>query len=207
MDLTEDIEDRRSVVIAMSEQFPHVWYAQLAGNPDKDQPTWVVWHGLRRKTVGEVGKSATTAVICGTSVELLQGICLALWRMLPLACDEPDIAEAFIGVSFREAKVCIRLTFTTAFHAYDVVKYIVSRFRNLKLMVKAGHCAGPFHKGTVVILDHGFNAIQAGGKVVCYDCYNREAWSPEANFPSTSMRDFSYRVSMNIKETLQFPYS
>ncbi len=55
MDLAEDVEDRRSVVIAMSEQFPRVRYAKLAGNPDKDQPTRVVWHGLRRKTVGGVG--------------------------------------------------------------------------------------------------------------------------------------------------------
>ncbi len=122
--------------------------------------------------------------------------------MLPLACDEPDVAEAFVGVSFGEPKVCVRLTFT-----YGAVKYVVSRFRNLKVMVKAGHCAGPFHEGTVVVLDRGFNAIQAGGEVVCYDRYNREAWSLEANFPSTAMRDFSYRVSMNIKETLQFPYS
>ncbi len=140
----------------------HDEWAGESGNPDKDQTTWVVWHGLRRKTVGEVGESATTAVICGTSVELLQGIRPALWRMLPLACDETDVAEAFVGLSFEEIKVvmCVRLTYTTAFRAYGAAKYVMSRFGGLKLLMKAA----PYHAGTVVVLDRGFNAIQAGGR-------------------------------------------
>ncbi len=92
--------------------------------------------------------------------------------MITLACDKPDIAKAFVGVSFKEVKVCIciRLMYTTAFHTYSTAKYVLLRFSNLKLMVKAGHCASPYHKGTVV----------------CYDRYNSALWPPKGRLPVSS---------------------
>ena len=143
------------------------------------------------------------------TIEFREGVQPALWRMFTLACDEPDVAKAFIGVSFKEVKVCIcvRLKYTTAFRMYGTAKYVLSHFSNLKLMVKAGHCAGPYHKGTVVVLDRGFNANHAAEAVVCYDRYNSALWPPKAGFLSAVMTDLSYHVSMTIKETLHFQYT
>ncbi len=172
MDIAEDIEEdrRRSVVIATCELFRRVRWARLSGNHDRDQPSRVVWHGLLRKTPEELGMSAVTVVICGTTMEFVEGVRRhpALWRTFPLACDDCDVAEAFVGLSFEELKVvvCVALPSTTAFRAYGATKQILARFGRVKLIIKAGHCAGPYNEGTVVVLDRGFYTMQAAEEVV-----------------------------------------
>jgi hypothetical protein len=97
--------------------------------------------------------------------------------------------------------------YTTAFRAYGNTKYVLTHVSGLKLVIKAGHCAGPYSEGTIVVLDRGFNPMKATEEVVCYNNWNQTHWPPKAGFPLSMMRDFSYRVSMNVKETLHFPYS
>jgi hypothetical protein len=210
VDFAQDIDEKpRNVVIATCKLFPHLKWKKLAGNNCFDRPDRVVWHGLHKKTSEELSRLAVTAVICGTTIEVQEGFLPAMWKAFPLACDNGGVAKAFVGLSFEELKViiCVKFTYTTPKSAYGATKYVLAHFGGLKLVIKAGHCAGPYSEGTIVVMDRGLNPMKATEEVVCYDNWNQTHWPPKEGFPSSMMRDFSYRVSMNVKEALHFPYS
>jgi hypothetical protein len=105
MDFAQDVNKKpRNVVIATCKLFPHLKWKKLAGNNCVDQADRVVWHGLRQKTSEELSRLAVTAVICGTTIEVQEGFLPAMWKAFPLACDNGDVAEAFVGLSFEELR-------------------------------------------------------------------------------------------------------
>ncbi len=117
-------------------------------------------------------------------------------KVLPLNCRDKDMVNTLISFSKDLLKIIVLLkpAFTTAFRSYGAAKYMIKNFNEVKLIFKADHWAGPFNTGMVVVLD---SLIDSSEKdlVTCYNRYNSMTWHPKAGFPSTSIQDFSYRVS------------
>ncbi len=126
-------------------------------------------YGLHPRTPEELAKLAVTGIICGTTIKVQGGVQLAMEKVVPLECQDLDIAEAFVGFSKDILKVIIivKPAFTTAFCSYRATKYLNEYFDAIKLIFKAGHCAGPFNAGTIVVLDCGVDPKE-NTPVACY---------------------------------------
>ncbi len=199
IDFAQDIDEkRRNVVKATCKLFPHLKWKKLSGNNYVDWPDRVVWYGLRQKTSEELSRLAAAAVICGP-IEAQEGVLPSPWPATMVMWPKPSLVSLLR--SWRSLYV---------WHWLTPQLFAPMGPSNTYLHVSVGwssSSSGPYNEGTIVVLDGGFNPMKAAEEVVCYDQWNQTHWPPRAGFCLSMMRNFSYRVSMNIRETLHFPYS
>ncbi len=161
----------REAVVAVCSEFPQVRLSNLNGNSDPENPCRVKWYGLRLRTPEELAATASIAVFCGMTIEVKEGIRPALANVVQLEISDSDVGDAFVGFAKDFSKVILVVNFTTAFRSYGASKYVLEHFPRLRLLLKAGHFAGPFNEETIVVLDGAIDPIE-NAMVACCDRYN-----------------------------------